>query len=329
MIGVVVNANARKNRRRPSLARELRGALGADGRVVATHALSELRPAVEALLAEGATIVVAAGGDGALHRVANVLLDLRDEGRLATLPALVPTKSGTIDFVSKKLGLRGDVLAIVRRLRLRHRADEVRVTAIPTLEMRGLEGELEVPFRRVGFALAAGGVGQRFFEQYYALPDPDPTSIVKVVGKVAASQVARTLSPMPAPLAGPSERMFAPTLARVSIDGEPVEGTMHGALHAGAFFLDLGGVFRVFPLATEGKLHFHAGPVSPWGVIGSLPRMAMGRRLRARGLVERAGREMIVEAVGAPLTPIVDGESYEDVRRLEVRPGPALSIALP
>ena len=105
-------------------------------------------------------------------------------------------------------------------------------------------------------------------------------------------------------------------------------GVLVSTLAAGAFFLDLGGVFRVFPLATEGRLHFHAGPVAPWGVIGSLPRMAMGRRLRARGLVERAGTEMIVEAVGAPLTPIVDGEAYENVRRLEVRPGPTLSIAL-
>ena len=115
VIGVVVNANARKNRKRPSLVRELRGALGSDGQVVPTRQLEELRPAVETLLAEGATVLVAAGGDGALHRMANVLLDLRDEGKLETLPPLVPTNGGTIDFVAKKLGLRGDALTILRR----------------------------------------------------------------------------------------------------------------------------------------------------------------------------------------------------------------------
>jgi diacylglycerol kinase family enzyme len=344
VIGVVVNANARKNRKRPSLVRELRGALGGDGRVIATRHLDELRPAVEAHLADGCRVLVAAGGDGALHRMANVLLELREEGKVDALPPLVPTNGGTIDFVAKKVGLRGDAVTILRRLRLAARAGELERVSIPSLELRGTElrstgntrreggnarreGE-ERAFRRVGFALAAGGVGQRFFEQYYALEDPGPPSIVKVVGKVAASQVARTALPVPAPLAAPSARMFEPTRARVSIDGVPVEGELHGALHAGAFYLDLGGVFRFFPLATDGKIHFHAGPVAPWEVIGSLPRMALGRRLRARGLVERAGHEMIVEAIESPLSPIVDGESYEGVVRLEVRPGPPLDIAI-
>jgi hypothetical protein len=57
--------------------------------------------------------------------------------------------------------------------------------------------------------------------------------------------------------------------------------------------------------------------------------MALGRRLRAQGLVETAGREMIVEATGAPLSPVVDGETYEGVLRLEVRPGPTIDIAVP
>jgi diacylglycerol kinase family enzyme len=313
------------------LVRELRGALGADGRVIATRHLDELRPAVEAHLADGCRVLVAAGGDGALHRMANVLFELRDEGRLDALPPLVPTNGGTIDFVAKKVGLRGDAVAILRRLRLAARAGELPTVAIPSLELRGLERDArgeERTFRRVGFALAAGGVGQRFFEQYYALEDPGPPSIVKVVGKVAVSQVARSALPVPATLAGPSVRMFEPTRARVTIDGVIVDGEIHGALHAGAFYLDLGGVFRFFPLANEGKIHFHAGPVAPWGVIGSLPRMALGRRLRARGLVECAGREMIVEATDTPLAPIVDGESYEGIVRLEVRPGPALDIAL-
>lgn len=331
MIGVVLNANARKNRKRPSLARELRGALGSDGTVIATRRLEELRPAVEAHLAAGCRVLVAAGGDGALHQMANVLLELREEGKLDVLPLLVPTNGGTIDFVAKKVGLRGDAVAILRRLRVQARAGELKRVSIPSLELRGIErserGE-EQTFRRVGFALAAGGVGQRFFEQYYALEDPGPPSIVKVVGKVAASQVARSAWAVPPPLAAPSERMFEHTRARVTIDGHLVEGELHGALHAGAFYLDLGGVFRFFPLATDGKIHFHAGAVAPWEVIGSLPRMALGRRLRGRRLVERAGHEMIVEAIDTPLTPIVDGESYERIVRLEVRAGPSIDIAI-
>jgi hypothetical protein len=37
---------------------------------------------------------------------------------------------------------------------------------------------------------------------------------------------------------------------------------------------------------------------------------------------------MIVEAIETPLSPIVDGESYEGIVRLEVRPGPTLHVAI-
>ncbi len=43
------------------------------------------------------------------------------------------------------------------------------------------------PFRTYGFAVAAGGVGQRFFSKYYEDADPTARTIVKVLGRTILS----------------------------------------------------------------------------------------------------------------------------------------------
>ena len=331
-VGIIINANARKNRKSPGLDARLRASLGSEGEVVLTRSLDELGPALRRLLDRGAEVLVASGGDGALHRMANELLAMQEAGELAELPPLVPTNGGTIDFVAKKVGVGGDAEAIVARLVAALRGGALPVREVESLELRGVErvGGEERTFRRVGFALAAGGVGQRFFEQYYALEDPGPAAIVGVVARAAPAHAALTLRlPAPAGLRR-AEQIFAKTPARVRVDGREVPAAAHGALHAGAFDVDLGGVFRVFPLAAApGRLHFHAGDVGPWGIIRSLPRMVAGKTLRAEGLVEKAGEEMLIEATEGPLSPVVDGECYEGVLRLEVRPGPRIAIGAP
>jgi len=329
-VGAILNANAKKNRRQPELAARLRDLLGPRGHVLVTRSLDELRPAILELLGDGAGVLLSAGGDGALHQMQNVLLDLRDEGRLAELPPLLPTNGGTIDFVARKTGIRGDAVTIARRLLSELEAGRrPEVTAVPSLELQVETADERR--RRVGFALAAGGVGQRFFEQYYALDDPGPLDIVRVVANVTASLTARTLGVRTSPaVARHSEAIFEPTPARVFIDGEQVRATRHSALHAGAFDVNLGGVFKVFPLAAdEGRLHFHAGESRPWEIIAQIPRLATGRLLSAEGLEERAGAEMIIEATERPLSPVIDGEIYEGVTRLEVRQGEPVSIARP
>jgi hypothetical protein len=189
---------------------------------------------------------------------------------------------------------------------------------LDTLQLLGetLDG---TTFHRLGFALAAGGVGNRFFDKYYAHDDPGRGTIARViacaVGEYAASRTGE---------------LFTPTYACVVIDGEEVPTRVHNALHAGAFDVNLGGVIRIFPRAREpGVLHFQAGEISPAKIIAHLPALVAGGPIRGERLRDISGREMVIEAQQEPLSPVIDGERFTGIVRLAVRAGPPIRIAQP
>jgi hypothetical protein len=334
-IGVVINPHARKNRMHPRRAAELRRIVGGHGTVYETTSLTELQTALRDLMRAGTRYLVSHGGDGALNWMLNELLSLqREPGMGPTLPPLVPTNSGTIDFVAKKVGIHGNPAHIVDALvrAVGHR-DDPRITHLDSIELVGeqrLADGRTVPFHRVGFAAALGGVGQRFFDKYYLTPDPNAATIVRIIATTVASQAAALVPASGTRRFGAyAQGFFAPTRARVTIDGKAVPATDHRALHAGAFDINLGGVFRVFPLAREpGVLHLQAGDIGPWDMVRQLPQLVRGRPIIADGLWERAGHEMTVEPLdGELLSPVLDGEIFRDLTHVTVRPGPPIPIA--
>ncbi|MCC6217313.1 MAG: retinol dehydrogenase [Polyangiaceae bacterium] len=328
-VAVILNPNARRNRRRGTRGDELREIVRGWGQVRETQTLEELGPALRELLDGGAEYVVADGGDGCLHWVVN---ETRAVVGAGALPTFVPTNGGTIDFVARKSRVSGTVETILTRL-VRHLQERRPPPAFPldTLEVTGVaraaDGALQ-PFRRLGFALAAGGVGQRFFEKYYSEPILGAPAIVRIVARATASHLATRLPVRPpAEWTRFGEEIFKPTRARVVIDGRAVDCEAHGAIHAGAFDVQLGGLFHVFPLAREeGRLHFQAGALEPLEVIRALPALVRGGAIPGERFLEVSGAEMIVEAVDEPLAPVMDGETLRAVVRLEVRRGPRIRI---
>lgn len=321
-IAVVLNPNSRKNRGRDRVAR-LREILGGRGEVHVTHATEALPPLFERLLADRElACVVSDGGDGALHWALNVALPIVERDRSA-LPIVLPTNGGTIDFVARKAGVHGRADALVARLVRALARGPLETVQVDSLELRGVHVG-GTPFRRIGFALAAGGVGQRFFDKYYADRAPGAATIVKVVLRTLAS-----LAASPVGRGEYARTMFRAQRARVWIDGEELEAIEHGAIHAGSFEVNLGGVFRVFPLAREpGELQFQAGAITPSQIVANLPQLVRGGAIRAPEMRDVQGREMVIEALGdEPLRPVIDGEIYEGLRRLEVRRGPVVRIA--
>lgn len=334
-IGIVLNPNARKNRQRPDRVATLRVIVGRHGAVHETASLQGLRSALRELIRDGASCLVSDGGDGALNWMYNELESLcSEEFPTCPIPPIMPTNSGTIDFVATKVGLRGQAERIVGALVQRAAANVP--PAVVELESLLLEGEQVLPngqvapFRRVGFAAAIGGIGQRFFDKYYRIPDPGVATIVRVVAAAVGSQALGWVPiRLPRRWTAYATELFAPTRARVAIDGEQLPGTAHAAIHAGAFDVNLGGVFRVFPLArAPGVLHLQAGALSPWQMVRNIPRLYRGAIIRSDTLWERAGQEMTVEAAGDELlSPVVDGEIFAGVTRVTVRPGPPIRIA--
>ncbi|MBX3276226.1 MAG: hypothetical protein KF729_38595 [Sandaracinaceae bacterium] len=324
-VGVVLNPQARKNRRAArDRAERLARLLGPHGEVVETRSVDELPDAVERLLPR-ATHLVSDGGDGALHWLLNEVRDRLGDDDAARWPTFVPTNGGTIDFVARKAGVRGHSLEIVARLA--EAASAGRPPPEQTLDTLAIDAVRAdgVTLSRLGFALAAGGVGSRFFDKYYEDPEPSAATIVRIVARTIGEYVlSRTGALRDAAFA---EHLFRPTQAHVTIDGEVVDTDIHSGLHAGAIDVNFAGILRVFPFARdEGVLHFHAGDMRPQVIILNLPRLIAGTALRGDHLVDKGGREMRIEAGEEILRPIIDGERYEDVRALTVRPGPRVRI---
>ncbi|HJL14834.1 MAG TPA: diacylglycerol kinase family protein [Sandaracinaceae bacterium LLY-WYZ-13_1] len=325
-VGVVLNPQARKNRRRRgNRVERLARALGSRGEVRETRSVEELGEAVEALLPR-VTHLVSDGGDGALHWLINEVRARVEDP--ADWPTFVPTNGGTIDFVARKVGVRGRSRTILKALAAAAAADRPPPEhALDTLRLRGAYRD-GAPFDRIGFALAAGGIGNRFFDKYYEDPDPSPATIVRVISRTVGDFAMTRVAPRLVNGESYAAHLFSPTRARVVIDGEEVPSHLHSGLHAGAFDVNLGGVLRVFPLARqEGVLHFQAGEMTPSEIIAHLPALVAGGAIRGRKLRDTAGREMVIEAdPDDPLCPIVDGERFEDLAHLEVHAGPRVRI---
>lgn len=323
-VGVVLNPQARKNRGSCSdRAERLCRMLGPHGDVVETRSVDDLPEAVERLLPR-ATHLVSDGGDGALHWLINEVRDrLGDDP--ARWPTFVPTNGGTIDFVARKAGVRGHSLAIVERLaRAAATRRPPRDVELDTLRVDGEHSD-GTPLRRLGFALAAGGLGNRFFDKYYEDPAPSAGTIVRVIGKTIGQYALGKIGVVKD--TSYCDHVFRPTPARVTIDGELLRAREHASLNAGSIDVKLGGVLRVFPFAREsGSLHFQAGEIRPSVIVSNLPHLIAGRALRGENMIDTCGSEMIIEAQGEILRPIIDGERYEDVVRLRVTAGPKVRI---
>jgi hypothetical protein len=329
-VGVVLNPLARKNR---AVSKErferIERILGPYGEVVSTSSLDALRPAVERMLPK-VTHFVSDGGDGALHWLINEVRAVSGgDASAPEWPAFVPTNGGTIDFVAYKAGLRGGAEQILRALIASVSKDEAPAEVrLDTIRLTGDRAD-GTGIDHLGFAAALGGIGLRFFDKYYEDPAPSPGTIVRVIVRTVVDygldRVPRVRRDRPSW----AKHMFRPTPARVTIDGDEVSCSAHAGIHAASFDVNLGGVFRVFPLAKDrGVLHFQAGELTPTEIIAHLPALLSGGRIRSDNMRDTSGQHMHIESLdGELLDPVIDGERFEGFARLDVRRGPEVRIA--
>src|SRR5688572_16849093 len=233
-IGVITNPNSRKNRNRPNRAERLQRIVGDLGEVHQTTSIASIKPVLREFLRKRARYWVADGGDGALHWMLRTGMEILQEdefvGQSATLPMTLPTKGGTIDFVANNVGIQGDAEGILGSLRSSlERNAVIQETEVDSMVIDGVQlvDGAEIPFRTYGFASAAGGIGQRFYSKYYAAPDPNPRTVMKVVANtVASAPIALTpLSKLPlGSWTSDAREVFEPTSCRVMLDGMRLPG---------------------------------------------------------------------------------------------------------
>src|SRR5262245_61359862 len=164
--GVITNPNSRKNRNRPDRAERLQRIVGELGEVHSTSSVDSIKPVLRDFLRKRARYWVADGGDGALHWMLRLGMEVLQEeefaGTTATLPLTMPTNGGTIDFVAHKVGIKGDAESLLSTMRRSiERGQTIEETEVDSMVIEGVQVKdgVEVPFRTYGFAVAAGGVG--------------------------------------------------------------------------------------------------------------------------------------------------------------------------
>jgi diacylglycerol kinase family enzyme len=324
-LGVILNPRARKNRAVADRGAELRRIVGRWGEVHQTASVEDLRGVVEQLCSR-VSHLVSDGGDGSLNWLINETQRcVSDPERW---PIFVPTNGGSVNAVARKARVRGGPEAILRALTAAAEADRPPPEVL--LDTLTLDGETAdgATFHRLCFGLAAGGVGNRFYEKYYDNHTHGRADVVRVIARSFGDYITNKVVPGRSNKPNYATSLFAPTRARVMIDGEEVPTRTHRLLHAGAIDLHIGGPFRLFPKASApGALHFQAGEMRPSKIIVRFPAALTVGTLRGDRLRDVNGHEMIIEAEEEPLSPIIDGERFVGIARLVARAGPRIRIA--
>ncbi|MEZ4452252.1 MAG: diacylglycerol kinase family protein [Nannocystaceae bacterium] len=339
-IGVITNPNSKKNWRHPHRRAAIQRALGDDGVVRETRSLEELPGAVSDFLDEGIKYWVCDGGDGTLHWVLNAVHDeVRRRGEDRPLPIIVPTNGGTVDFIARKARLKGDAESIVTRLVRELRAGrEPETLRVDTCHHVGeqVDGDgTRRSFDRIGLASALAGVANNFFDRYYALPkDRGALAIAGVIGVAAGSALINTFAPplrrwLPSDLDG-YDGFFRPTRATIEVDGKILPFSSVMSMQCGAIDVNLAGVVRCFRHAQEdGVLHFQAMSMSPVGVVVNVPSIVLGTPILGRDVYDARARTVVIRAGdGERLKPVIDGEQFFGLERLDLSLGPSLRIPL-
>jgi diacylglycerol kinase (ATP) len=302
-LGVLVNANARSVRRDPGLVDRLTR-LASPERTAVTAQLDEIAPALASLLDRGIDALVLVGGDGTFPHTLTRLLSLGDA---EALPAIVPTRGGTVNTVARSLGARGApdaVLAQLVRGELREqRRAVVRVAA---------DGGAPV----FGF-LFINGVGVRFLELYYAGPT-GPAGALSVVARLSASAL----------VGGPLARgAFSGFTADLAVDGDRISQRHFTVIAAGAVrHLGLG----FAPLYSAGsdpeRIHLATTGASAARLALELPALRAGSRGASLAHFPCRHAELRLDA---PLAWSIDAELYPAARALAIGAGPALRFWCP
>lgn len=334
-VGILTNVNSRKNLAHPRREDDLRALVGTDGLVRQTRSLDEIRPVLEEFKQRGVRYWVSDGGDGTLHWMINEGRELLADATGA-LPCVVPTNGGTIDFVAKKAGISGNADSVIGDL-----LDGVRrgmqfpMQALDTFEVTGRrpsDPPGTMPFRKLGFAIAVGGLGQRFFSKYYEDRNPGPWAIIRVILKTAAGYPfawgpLRHLPGVPDVLRDHGRVVLSGTRARVTVDGRDYPYELFQGLHAASVDIDFGTV-KLFTYAKQPrKLHLVVGAMDRLECVAKSIFLVFGKPIPGKTWHEFPGEEMDIEARGDELlAPVIDGELFEGFERLHVVLGPTLQV---
>ncbi len=304
---VIVNANARRIRRRPGEVARMRSIAERTGVFALTRSVSELDGVLRTAL-DRADIVALAGGDGTNH-VTLTRLERALDGR--PFPPIALLGGGTMNIVARHLGVAASPSAALRRL-CDAAPEGIRSSRHDLLRVQ--TGD----FDALGFIFGAGLV-VNFLREYYRQVDPTPADAGAMLARAAWSAVtggelaSRLLAQLPCRVVADGDELFAGTLTALLASSQ-----QHLGLGFRPFVRarDLPGAFEV--VAIDGGLT---------DVATALPGIRLGRPLPAQGFRATLTRRLEV-SLDQPASFFLDGDLYPEAADLSVTTGPTVDLVV-
>lgn len=307
-IVVIVNANARRIRKRPAEVERMRAVMGSSGSFHLTRSASEV-DAIAARCAESGTELIAlAGGDGTNHvtitRIAQAFGD-------RPLPRFALLGGGTMNIVAGALGVAPRPSAALAAVLA---SDAATATTVVRRLLRVQTHDRDV----LGF-IFGNGLLVNFLRTYYEQVDPTPVDAARLLGKAVWSVLSGGEL---------SRRLLTQLDTRVEADGELwLDRPLIAVMASTQEHLGLG--FQPFVRARESADTLHAvavvGPLHR--VAAALPAIRLARPLPDEGFEERVVRSMTLETT-TPGPWMLDGDIYAETERIDISAGPAVVLEI-
>lgn len=305
-IGVVLNPNARANRRSRDRAQLFTDAVGKDGIVRQTGSLEEVEQLAHEFRQRRIDILAVCGGDGSFFRTLSAMV--RAYGS-EPLPQFLPLRAGSMNTIARSVGCRHGSPERV----LAHTVNDYRAGRPFEVTERHL---IQVNGEHFGFMIGAGVVVD-FLQVYYASGAPGRWTAGKLFARVIISGLTHSAL---------SRGFLQPVEADVDCDDERVPHRRFTFIYASSI-TDIGLGLKATYLATRKRGFFHllAGPVLPRHVLPRLSRLWRGQPLELDELYDNLAQHVRVE-FSRPSHYMIDGDVLGVVPRLDVVTGPRLTI---
>ncbi|PKL40867.1 MAG: hypothetical protein CVV44_04470 [Spirochaetae bacterium HGW-Spirochaetae-1] len=303
-VGIIINANAKKNRKMKkdleSLYREIGGQY-VD--VQLTSSLDQLSAVIRDFKKKGVSYLGVAGGDGSLHHAMTRAMEIYGEGNV---PPLLILKGGTMDNVSRSIFLKGKGPEILKRL----------ISRLKRKEAISLQTRSTMKINDSYCFLFGTGLVTNFLNEVYGGREKGLVRNLQVIFRAVKEIVSKP--------AGAS--IFDGIYGEFIVDGEKLDITYSSAILSGTVE-HIGMGFSPLSRALENQNSYHAiiSGIPPTTFLKNLYKIKKGKAICHPLNYDILLNRLLIKCPG-PFQYTMDGDIYESPGELEVVLGPQVNL---
>jgi len=303
-IGIIINANAKKNRKMSKDPGDIYNIIGGDlVDIRLTHSLSELDEVLADFRQTGIDYLAIAGGDGSLH---HGLTHALNEYGAENLPPVIILKGGTMDNVSRSLHLPGKGPEILKRMVASLNMNKsIKIEQRSTMEIGG----------SYCFLFGAGFV-TNFLDEVYSGTEKGLIRNIQVIGKsvkqiLTDPENGSLFKGFSGQIYGNSQLLDLPVVTAI------LAGTVE---HIGMGFSPLNRA-----LEKDDLFHGIISGISSRTFLKNLWKMKNGIRLDLENHYDLVLSELRIES-NEPFIYTMDGDLFTAERDLVIKAGPQIKL---